>query len=47
MVQQLFPANSNPSPSFNYVLNAVTGNVAFILAIVRPAGNKLPGGATF
>ena len=39
----VIPANSNPAPAFNYVLNAVTGNVVFLLAIIRPAGNKGPG----
>ena len=39
----VIPANSNPAPAFNYVLNSVTGNVVFLLAIIRPAGNKGPG----
>lgn len=39
----VIPANSNPAPAFNYVLNAVTGNVVFLLAIIRPTGNKGPG----
>ena len=38
------PVNTNPNPQFNYVLNSVTGNVVYFLAVVRPAlsNNKLP-----
>ena len=44
------PVNTNPSPQFNYVLNSVTGNVVYFLAVVRPLlnDNRLPleaGGA--
>ena len=38
------PVNNNPSPQFNYVLNSVTGNVVFFLAVIRPPinNNRLP-----
>ena len=44
------PVNGNANSQFNYVLNSVTGNVVFFLAVVRPAlnSNRLPlsvGGA--
>jgi hypothetical protein len=38
------PVNSNANPQFNYVLNSVTGNVVFLLAIVRPSNFTGPGG---
>jgi hypothetical protein len=44
------PVNGNANPQFNYVLNSVTGNVVFFLAVIRPPehNNRLPvetGGA--
>jgi hypothetical protein len=40
------PVNSNANPQFNYVLNSVTGNVVYLLAIVRPSNFTGPGGLT-
>ena len=34
------PVNNNANPQFNYVLNSVTGNVVYFLAVIRPPDNN-------
>ncbi len=34
------PVNNNANPQFDYVLNSVTGNVVYFLAVIRPPANN-------